>query len=120
MIRLRAGCMGTLIATGLIAPVKLAEALERGSHVAMLVDQYQTDGVPVTFFGRATKANPFIARLAGHFDCPIHGIRVVRHPGHRFKLEMTEAIAPARDADGKVDVQAHHADHHRRGGGLGA
>ena len=40
VIEMRAGCMGTLIPTGLDAPVQLAAALERGSHVGMLVDQY--------------------------------------------------------------------------------
>ena len=34
----------------------------------------------MTFFGRPTRANALIARLARHFDCPIHGIRVVRCP----------------------------------------
>ena len=43
--RTRAGCMGTLIPTGLDAPVKLAAALERGAHVGMLVDQYYVRGV---------------------------------------------------------------------------
>ena len=71
---MRSGCMGTLIPTSMDAPVKLAEALERGSHVAMLVDQYAASGVPVTFFGRRTRANPLIARLARHVECPIHGI----------------------------------------------
>jgi KDO2-lipid IV(A) lauroyltransferase len=104
VIALRAGCMGTLIATSREAPIKLAEALQRGSHVAMLVDQYHLHGIDVTFFGRRTKANPMIARLARHFDCPIHGIRVIRHPGHRFSLQVTEAITPARDADGKIDI----------------
>ena len=105
VIKLRSGCMGTLVAADLAAPMKIAEALERGSHVAMLVDQYYTGGVPVTFFGRRTTANPTIARLARHFDCPIHGMYVVRHPGHRFQLHITEAVAPVRDADGKVNVQ---------------
>ena len=39
----------------------------------------------MTFFGRRTKANPLIARLARHIDCPIHGMRVVRYPGDRFQ-----------------------------------
>lgn len=104
VIALRAGCMGTLIPTSRQAPIRLAEALQRGSHVAILVDQYDMRGVDVTFFGRRTKANPLIARLARHFDCPIHGIRVIRYPGRRFKLEVTEAITPARNADGKIDV----------------
>ena len=100
----RAALMGTLIQTGLDAPLKLAQALERGSHVGMLVDQYYVRGVPVTFFGQATKANPLLARLARHFDCPIYGVRLVRLPSHRFRAEITEAIDPTRDAEGKIDV----------------
>ena len=100
----RAALMGTLIQTGLDAPLKLAQALERGSHVGMLVDQYYVRGVPVTFFGQPTKANPLLARLARHFDCPIYGVRLVRLPSHRFRAEITEAIDPTRDAEGKIDV----------------
>src|SRR6185437_10525336 len=55
--------MGTLIPAGRDAPLRLAEALQRGQHVAMLVDQYLTSGVEVTFFGRKTRANPTLARL---------------------------------------------------------
>ena len=97
--------MGTLVPTGLDAPVKLGRVLEAGGHVAMLVDQHYVNGVDVTFFGRRCKANPFIARLARHVECPIHGTRMVRLPDrHRFRVDLTEAIAPARDADGKVDI----------------
>ena len=100
----RAAAMGTLIPTGLDAPMKLANALERGTHVGMLVDQYYSRGVDVAFFGRRTKANPLLARLARHFDCPIYGLRVVRLPGHRFRPELTEQVQPVRDAEGKVDI----------------
>jgi KDO2-lipid IV(A) lauroyltransferase len=97
--------MGTLMPTSMDAPVKLADALQRGSHVAMLVDQYAVQGVPVTFFGRRTRANALIARLARQIECPIHGLRVVRHPGDRFQLIATEAIDTPRDAEGKIDVE---------------
>jgi len=100
----RSATMGELISTGLEAPVKLADALRRGAHVGMLVDQYYVRGVPVTFFGRRTMANPLIARLARHFDCPIYGVRIIRLPGNRFSGEITEAIAPVRDTQGKVDI----------------
>src|SRR6478672_5841387 len=100
VIEMRSGCMGTLIPTSMDAPVKLADALQRGSHVAMLVDQYAVQGVPVTFFGRRTRANALIARLARQIECPIHGLRVVRFPGDRFQLIATEAIDTPRDAEG--------------------
>jgi KDO2-lipid IV(A) lauroyltransferase len=101
----REGIMGTLVATGLDAPVKLARVLEAGGHVAMLVDQHYVRGVDVTFFGRTCKANPLLAQLARLVDCPIHGARMVRLPDHdRFRIDLTEAIEPARDADGRIDV----------------
>jgi KDO2-lipid IV(A) lauroyltransferase len=102
--RIRAVNMGTLIPTGSDAVLKVAGALERGEHVGMLVDQHYTRGVDNVFFGRVCKVNPLIARLAQHYGAPIHGVRCVRLPGRRFRLEMTEEIAPARDAEGRVDV----------------
>ncbi len=98
--------MGTMIPAGIEAPMKLADLLAQGKHVAMLVDQYAARGVEVTFFGRKTLGNPFLARLARHVDCPIHGVRVIRLPKGRFSVELTEAIEPARDADGAIDVIA--------------
>ncbi len=98
--------MGMLIPTDFNAPVRIAHAMARGAHIGMLVDQYFTRGVDVTFFGRRTKANPLIARLARRIDCPIHGSRVVRLPGNRFRIDITEAIEPRRDPQGKVDVAA--------------
>lgn len=102
---IRAGSMGTLVPGGPDAPYRLARVLDRGGHVAMLVDQYYGKGVDVTFFGRTCKANPMFAILARHYDCPIHGTRIVRLPGHRFRAELTDEITPPRDAKGRIDVQ---------------
>ena len=97
--------MGELIPAGRDAPFRLAEALREGKHVGMLVDQYLTGGVEVTFFGRKTRANPMLARLRRHVDCPIHGARVIRLPGNRFLAEISEEVQPVRDASGEIDVQ---------------
>src|SRR3954462_6645057 len=97
--------MGTLIPAGRDAPLRLAQALKEGKHVAMLIDQYLTGGVDVTFFGRKTRANPMLARLLRQVECPIHGVRIIRLPGGRFRAELTEEVHPVRDADGKIDIQ---------------
>ena len=102
---LRAVKMGTLIPAGRDAPFKLAEALQNGQHVAIQVDQWFTNGVDVTFFGRKTKANPTLARLLRQIECPIHGVRIIRLPGHRFRAELSEEIQPVRDVSGQIDVQ---------------
>ena len=102
---LRAVKMGTLIPAGRDAPFRLADALQRGQHVAMLVDQYLTGGVEVTFFGRKTRANPMLARLLRQIECPVHGVRIIRLPDHRFRAELSEEVKPVRDAKGQIDIQ---------------
>ncbi len=101
---MRAVKMGTLIPAGRDAPLRLAEALRNGQHVAMLVDQYLTNGVEVTFFGRKTRANPTLARLLRQIECPVHGVRIIRLPNHRFRAELSEEVRPVRDASGEIDV----------------
>jgi KDO2-lipid IV(A) lauroyltransferase len=102
--QLRAVKMGTLIPAGRDAPLRLAEALQNGQHVAILVDQYFSNGVEVTFFGRKTKANPTLARLLRQIECPIHGVRIIRLPDHRFRAELSEEVKPVRDAAGQIDI----------------
>ncbi|WP_407165015.1 lipid A biosynthesis lauroyl acyltransferase [Bradyrhizobium sp. ORS 111] len=103
--RIRAVKMGTLIPAGRNAPLRLGQALQSGQHVAMLVDQYLTNGVPVTFFGRKTTANPLLARLRRQVDCPIHGTRIIRLPNNRFRAELSEEVKPVFDASGQIDIQ---------------
>ncbi|KWV50847.1 lipid A biosynthesis lauroyl acyltransferase [Bradyrhizobium macuxiense] len=103
--RIRAVKMGTMVAAGRDAPLKLAQALQNGQHVAMLVDQYLTNGVPVTFFGRKTTANPTLARLRRQIDCPIHGTRIIRLPDGRYRGEVSEEVKPVFDASGQIDIQ---------------
>jgi len=105
VMAIRKGSMGTLVPTDMNAPIRLARALEENRHVAMLVDQHYVKGVDVTFFGRRCKANPLIAALARHVECPIHGTRMIRQPGGHFWGEFTEEIPPVRDAEGKIDIQ---------------
>ncbi|MBV9348263.1 MAG: lipid A biosynthesis lauroyl acyltransferase [Pseudolabrys sp.] len=105
-LRIRGATMGQLIASGFDAPLKIVEALRAGKWVGMLVDQYMHNGVPVIFFGRRTRANPTIARIARQMECPIHGVRARRLADGRYQIEISEPIAPARDAEGKIDVDA--------------
>jgi Kdo2-lipid IVA lauroyltransferase/acyltransferase len=107
ILALRAGSMGELIPAGLSAPIRMMEALDRGLHVGMLVDQRFGRGPRVEFLGRPAASNPLLARLARRFDgCPVHGARAIRLPNGRFRLEITEEIALPRNAAGRVDVEA--------------
>jgi KDO2-lipid IV(A) lauroyltransferase len=107
IVAMRERCMGTMVAAGLDAPLKLGRALENGGAVALLVDQHTTQGVDVVFFGRWAKANPLAVQLARLTGAKIRGVRVVRLPdGNSFRGELTDEIAPVRNADGEIDLQA--------------
>jgi len=106
IVKMREPIMGTLIPAGISAPIRMAEALDSGINLGMLVDQRFGRGPRVPFFGHPVAANPFIARLARRFEAPVHGIRAIRLPNNRFSLELTEALDLPRDAKGKVDTDA--------------
>ncbi len=106
IIRIRAPLMGRMIRTRAQAAVEMAAALSVGEHLGMVVDQHFSRGVDITFFGRPCKANPSIARLARRFDCPVVGVRVVRLPGHRFRIDGFGPYELPRTDNGEVDVQA--------------
>ena len=97
--------MGTLIPAGRDAPLGWRKRCKKASTSPCWSINILTSGVEVTFFGRKTKANPMLARLLRQIECPVHGVRIIRLPGNRFRAELTEEIPPVRDADGKIDIQ---------------
>lgn len=101
---MRAETMPGLVKASRNAGRQMARMLEDGEHIGMLVDQYWGQGVVVDFFGRPAHTNPTLARLARQFDCPVHGMRVIRLPRGRFRIEITEEVPLPRDADGRIDV----------------
>ena len=105
ILRIRQASMGQLIRTRNQAPIEMSGALHAGKHVGMLTDQHFSRGVDITFFGRRCKANPAIARLAKHFDCPVVGVYVVRQPGGGFMIHAEGPLDLPRDEKGLIDVQ---------------
>jgi Kdo2-lipid IVA lauroyltransferase/acyltransferase len=101
---IRSGTMGGLAAAGPGASFAMRDVLEKGGHLGMLIDQHFTRGVSVDFLGRPAITNPVMGKFAKYFDCPVHGVRVIRLPGYRFKLELTPPLVMPRDANGAVDV----------------
>lgn len=97
--------VNNLVPSGRGASFQLMSALERGSHVGMLVDQKFRRGIQVPFFGRNAPTNTLLAKLARRFDCPVHGARCIRLPNGRFRLEITDEIALPRTDDGEIDIR---------------
>jgi KDO2-lipid IV(A) lauroyltransferase len=102
---MRRQTMGGLAASGAGAAFKLQGVLERSGHLGMLMDQHFSRGVVVDFLGQKAMANPILAKFARHFECPVHGVRVVREADLHFRLELTPPLTLPRDHEGRIDVQ---------------
>ncbi len=100
----RSRVMGNLVAASHVAVFELAAVLDQGKHLGILVDQARRGGPTVQFFGHPCSSNPTIARLARLYECPVHGVRVIRLPGGRFRIQCTPALNLPRDAQGKIDI----------------
>lgn len=102
---IRSGAMGGLAAAKQGAAFAMQGVLERDGHLGMLIDQHFTRGVVVPFMGRPALTNPIMGKFARRFECPVHGVRVIRLPNQRFKLQLTPPLDLPRDAQGEIDVQ---------------
>ena len=102
---IRSGAMGGLAAAKQGAAFAMQGVLEKGGHLGMLIDQHFTRGVVVPFMGRPALTNPIMGKFARRFDCPVHGVRVIRLPNQRFRIELTPPLDLPRDAAGEIDVQ---------------
>ncbi len=102
---IRRETMGGLEASRPGAVFALRKVLDGGGHLGMLIDQHFSRGLAVPFFGRSALTNPVLGMMARQYDCPVHGTRVIRLPGHRFRIELTPPLDLPRDEDGRVNVE---------------
>jgi KDO2-lipid IV(A) lauroyltransferase len=92
------------VSKGAVGGRDVLRHLQRGGHVAMLVDQKMNDGIAVPFFGRDVMTAPAVARLALRFDSPIVPIRAERLSGAWFRLTLLPPIETADTGDLEADV----------------
>ncbi len=96
--------MGELVASKRGSVLALSAVLEKGKHLGLLVDQHFWNGTKGLFFNRVVETNPTFARLARLHECPVHGVRVVRLPQDRFRVELTEELILPRAEDGRIEI----------------
>jgi KDO2-lipid IV(A) lauroyltransferase len=104
--RIRRDAMGELLSTGVHSAVAAVEVIEKGGHLGMLVDQHSRFGPVVPFFGNPIRAAPLLAKLARRYQCPLHGARVERLGGARFRATLTPPLEIPMTDDITTDVEA--------------
>ena len=91
--RFRSAVMQHRVSKGRDGTRELVRALGAGKHVALLVDQKLTTGIPVPFFGRDAMTAPGVATFALRYDCPIWPVRVERLGGVAFRVTVYPKLA---------------------------
>ena len=86
--RFRSAVMQHRVPKGHDGTRELVRALGSGKHVALLVDQKLTTGIPVPFFGRDAMTAPAVATFALRYDCPIWPVRVERLGGVKYRVTV--------------------------------
>ncbi len=88
------------------AGAKLAfRLLKAGTHIGMLVDQKQGEGIPIRFFGRAAMTTTAPAAFARRLNLPLAAARVIRLQGAKFRIEV-EPVPVVRTTDADADIAA--------------
>ncbi len=106
VLKARRTSMGHLVPSRAGAAWALADIMEKGGTVGLLVDQHFTRGPMIEFFGQKARANPLLAKLARQFDCPVYPARCIRLPGGRFRVELFDEIILPKNAKGEIDIAA--------------
>lgn len=96
--------MGHLVPSKAGASWALANVMDEGGKVGVLVDQFFGRGYEIEFLGRQTMANPLLSKLARQYDCPVYPARCVRLPEGRFRLEIEAPLEIPRKANGSIDT----------------
>ena len=102
--RTRRKIAGELLPKGGRGARRAIATMQRGGHLAMLVDQKMNNGIAVPFFGRPAMTAPALAQLALRFDCPVVPARVVRLNGAHFQLIVYPPLEVAKTGDREHDT----------------
>ncbi len=100
----RHGYARTLIPKGRSGARAMADALRRGGHLGVLVDQKMNDGIAVPFLGRAAMTGPAVAAFARHHGCPLVPLRVIRTHGAHFHVAVEPPVPVAHTEDRERDL----------------
>ena len=103
---LRAPIGGINFPKGSAGAKKLIQALYKGEHLGMLVDQKLNEGIAVPFFGRPAMTAPALAQLALKYGCPVVPARVERLEGAHFRLTVYPPLVLPDSGDRQADITA--------------
>ena len=83
---------------------ELMLSLRRGTSIAILIDQKDTSGIEVPFFGRPAPTMAGAARMALHYGLEVQPLSVERLKGARFRMTVHAPIVLEKTEDRDRDI----------------
>lgn len=81
-------------------------SLRRGTSLAILIDQKDSQGVEIPFFGRPAPTMPGAARMGLHYGLEVQPLAIERLKGARFRMTVAEPIILEKTGDAAADIEA--------------
>ncbi len=106
LIEGRRGGLVEFLPKGMQGAFGAARVMEKGGHLAMLVDVKENKGIPLPFFGRPAMTGTAIATLALRYDALLVGVYTERLGPHRMRITMEPPLEVPRTGDEDADVKA--------------
>lgn len=79
--------------------------LRKGDAIGMLIDQKQSEGISMPFFGREAMTSDALARFGLKFGCKLFPVRVVRTKGAKFRVTVYPPLETVQTDDRDGDVR---------------
>ena len=106
LIEGRRGGLVEFLPKGLQGAFGAARVMEKGGHLAMLVDVKENKGIALPFFGRPAMTGTALATLALRYDALLVGVYTERLGPHRMRITMEPPLAVPRTGDQEADTRA--------------
>jgi KDO2-lipid IV(A) lauroyltransferase len=106
LIEGRRGGLVEFLPKGMQGAFGAARVMEKGGHLAMLVDVKENKGIPLPFFGRPAMTGTAIATLALRYDALLVGVYTERLGPHRMRITMEPPLDMPRTGDAEADTRA--------------
>jgi KDO2-lipid IV(A) lauroyltransferase len=106
LIEGRRGGLVEFLPKGMQGAFGAARVMEKGGHLAMLVDVKENKGIPLPFFGRPAMTGTAIATLALRYDALLVGVYTERLGPHRMRITMEPPLDVPRTGDAEADTRA--------------
>jgi KDO2-lipid IV(A) lauroyltransferase len=106
LIEGRRGGLVEFLPKGMQGAFGAARVMEKGGHLAMLVDVKENKGVALPFFGRPAMTGTALATLALRYDALLVGVYTERLGPHRMRITMEPPLDVPRTGDADADAKA--------------